>query len=145
MPNEGEIAQIANELQVQQAKGEAIRKQMEAMQTSLMELGSAIDAVNNIKKAKGDTLVPLGSGVYLSCPKLAVDRVIINIGANVMIQKKPDEAVKILETRQKKLNSIIKAMQEDLGLVVQAIEGLNKRASTIAAMGERENVQSPKE
>ncbi|VVB99829.1 Prefoldin subunit alpha [uncultured archaeon] len=144
MANEEELNRLAAELQVQQSNGEAIRQQIQAMQSSLLEIGAAMNAVQNLKKVKGDTLVPLGAGVFLSCPKPDPERVVINIGANVMVQKKPEEAVKLLEERQKAIRDAISSAQQDLEQAVSAIDEIKKRANSIAAE-EGRNVRPPKE
>lgn len=145
MASEEEMNRMASELQLQQAKGEAIRQQMQQMQSSLMEIGAAIDTIENISKAKGDALVPIGAGAYLSCPKPNPDKVVLNAGANVLVQKKPDEAVKILKDRQKKIADAMNTMQKEMGVVVREIEALTNAASSYAAEEERTNVRPPKE
>jgi len=145
MASEEEMNRMANELQLQQAKGEAIRQQMQQMQSSLMEIGAAIDTIENIGKAKGDALVPIGAGIYISCPKPNPERVVMNAGANVLVQKKPDEAVKLLKERQKKITDAMDTMQKEMGAVVREIEALTNAASAYAAEEERTNVRAPKE
>jgi len=137
MGNEEELGRLEGELQMQQARGEAIRQQIQSMQSSSLEVAAAIEALQNIKKVKGDTLVPVGAGVYFSCPKPDFERVVMNIGAGVMVQKKPDEAQGILLDRQKKLADALKSAQDDMSQVISSIEGLTRRASAIAAEEER--------
>jgi prefoldin alpha subunit len=145
MADEEEVNGIANEMQLQQARGEVIRQQIQQMQRNILEISSAVDALNNLKKAKSDTLVPIGAGVLISCPKPTSDRVIIEIGANIMVEKKPEEAVKMLQERQKKIMEAVEESQKGLNDVVRAIERLTERASLIAAEGERGNVRPAKE
>jgi prefoldin alpha subunit len=114
------------------------------MQSSSLEIATAIEALQNTKKVKGDTLVPIGAGVYFSCPKPDFERVVMNIGAGVMVQKKPEEALGVLLDRQKKISDAMKSAQEDMSLVISAIEGLTQRASVIGAAEER-NVRLSKE
>lgn len=144
MGNEEELGRIEGELQMQQARGEAIRQQIQSMQSSSLEIATAIEALQNVKKVKGDTLVPIGAGVYFSCPKPDFERVVMNIGAGVMVQKKPDEALGVLLDRQKKMTDAMKSAQEDMAQVISAIEGLTRRASAIGAQEER-NVRPSKE
>lgn len=145
MANEQEINGIASELQLQQSRGEAIKQQIQQMQGNLLEIGGTIEAIKNLKKAKGDTLVPIGSGVLISCPKPDPEKVIISIGANVMLHKKPEDAIKMLEERQKSVMQAINIAQGDLGEVVKAIDSLTNRASLIAAQEERKNVRPSQE
>ncbi len=144
MANEAELDRIATSLQIQQAKGEAIRTQIQQMEATILEISAAVDAITNLKKAKSDTLVPVGAGVFISCPKPDPDKVVLNIGANVMVSKKPEEAVKLLEERQKKISDAISNAQEDMGEVIKAIDDLSSRASGIAA-SEGKNVRPAKE
>lgn len=144
MANEAELERIAAEMQMQQSRGDAIRQQIQQMQATMLEIGSAIDAVQNIRKAKGDTLVPVGAGVYLSCPKPDPERVVMNAGANVLLQKKPEEAARLLEERQKKVGGAIGEAQQELSDVVREIDRLSQQAGAIAA-SEEKNVRASKE
>jgi prefoldin alpha subunit len=144
MGNEEELNQIEGELQMQQSRGEAIRQQIQSMQSSSLEIATAIEALQNTKKVKGDTLVPIGAGVYFSCPKPDFERVVMNIGAGIMVQKKPEEALGVLLDRQKKISDAMKSAQEDMSQVITAIESLTQRAGVIGAAEER-NVRPSKE
>ncbi len=144
MADEEELQRLSYELQVQQSNGEAIRQQIQAMQSNIIEIGSAIEAVKNLKKMKGDTLIPLGSGTFISCPKPNPEKVVISIGANLMVQKSPEEAVKMLEERQKKISDAMGIAQQDMGRVIQSIESLTQKASVLAAE-ENRDVRSSKE
>jgi prefoldin alpha subunit len=143
MANEEELEKISDELQLQQAKGEAIRQQIQALQGSVVEISAAMEALQNIKKAKGDTLVPVGAGVFFSCPKPDQDRVVMNIGAGIMVNRKPEEALRILEERQKKLSDAMGTAQAELTTVVKAIESLTASAGALGAAEER-NVRAAK-
>ena len=144
MADEEELGRLSYELQVQQETGEAIRQQIQSMQSNIVEISSAIEAIRNLKKMEGDALVPLGAGVFISCPKPNPDKVVLSIGASVMASKSPEEAIKVLEERQKKLSDAMGSAQEDLGKVIQTIEGLTQRASALAGE-EGRDVRPPKE
>jgi len=137
MANEEELASISNELEISQARGESIRQQVQAMQSSLLEMASTIEALQNIGNAKKDTLVPIGAGVFLSCPKPDADRVVVSVGSGIMMEKKPEEAIKILESRQKKLSDAMNEAQKELARIVNMVEQLSLRAGELSAMDER--------
>jgi len=139
---EEELERLAAEIQLQQSRGDAIRQQMQQMQSSLIEIGGAIDAINGLKKAKGNTLVPLGAGAFISCPKPDSEHVTLSIGANIMIQKKPDEAIKYLQERQKKIADAVESAQGDLQEIIKAINAMSQQANALA---EAQNVRAPKE
>ena len=145
MAGEDELERISNDLQVQQAKGEAIRQQIQAMQGSILEVSAAMDALKNLQKAKGDTLVPLGAGVFMSCPKPDMDKVVVSIGAGVMVQKKPEDTIKLLDERINRMSEAVNLAQTDLGQVIKAIEALTERAGVLGAAEEGKNVRPSKE
>ena len=144
MANGEELDRISGELQLQQARGEAIKQQMQQMQNAIIDNASAIEAVQSLGKAKGDVLVPIGGGAFLSCPKPDTSRVVINIGAGVMVSRKPEDAARLLEDRQKKITEAMTAAQKDIAEVVRAMDALTQRASALAAEEER-NVRPSKE
>jgi len=117
---------------------------MGQMQQTVIEIGSAMEAITNLKKAKGDTLVPIGAGVFVSCPKPDPDRVLINIGANLMVNKKPEDAVKMLEDRQKKVREAMQEAQNELQQIVRMIEELTGRGNALSQTEEK-NVRPSKE
>ena len=145
MANEEEFEKISNELQVQQAKGEAIRQQTQSMQGAILEVSAAVEALKNLQKAKGDTLVPLGAGVFISCPKPDTDKIVVSVGAGVMIQKKPEDCIEFLEERQNKMTEAISIAQKELSQVIKTIDTLTDRAGLLGAVEERKNVRASKE
>jgi prefoldin alpha subunit len=145
MANEEEFERISNELQLNQSRGEAIRNQMQSIQSAMGEVAGAIESINGIKAAKGDTLVPVGAGVFLSCPKPDATKVVVSVGAGMLVPKKPEEAVKLLEERQKRMSEALAGAQESLNQVVKEIEKLTAQAGAFAAMEEKRNVRAAKE
>ncbi|MEM4554246.1 MAG: prefoldin subunit alpha [Candidatus Anstonellaceae archaeon] len=141
MVDETEVQKLSYQLQLQQSAGEAVRQQIQAIQANIVEIGSVIEAIKNLKKMKGDTLVPLGAGTFLSCPKPNTEKIIISIGANLMVQKSPEEAVKMLEEKQQKLSDALKAAQQDLEQIAKNIQDLTNKASLLVAE-ESKNVRS---
>ena len=141
---EEDLQRLAAEIQMQQARGDAIRQQMQEMQDSLVNIGGAIDAIQGLKKAKGDTLVPIGAGAYISCPKPDPDAITMSVGANIMVKKKPEDAVKLLQDRQKKITDTMGAAQQDLQQIVKIIDDLTRQANA-QALAEERNVRPSKE
>lgn len=144
MADDNEMNRIAGEVQVQQARGDLIRSQIEQMQSVSVEINASLEAVRNIKKAKGNMLVPVGAGIFLSCSKVDSEHVIVNIGANVMLQKKPDDALQMLQDRQSKISTAIADAQRDLEAVISKVEKLSFEANMAAGKEEKQNVSPSK-
>ncbi|MCX8174729.1 MAG: prefoldin subunit alpha [Candidatus Micrarchaeota archaeon] len=131
MAEEESIESLSYQIQFQQAKGDAIKKQLQDLQSALVEMGGAIETLKNIKKIKGESLLPIGSGVFISYGKPNTERVLINIGANVLSSKTPEEAVKMLEERQNNVRNAINTAQKDLNEVIASIEELSRRVAEL--------------
>ena len=146
MANQDELERISNQLQMQQARGEAIRGQLQAMQSAMVEMTAAIEAIESLSVAtKGDTLLPIGAGVFISCPKPDANKVILSVGGGIMVQKKPDEVVKILQERQKRMVDAMGSSQAGLEEIGKSIERLTVQANSIGVSEERRNVRASKE
>ncbi len=66
------------------------------------EAASAIDSIRGIQGDKNlETLVPMGLGAFAKAAIMPDDRIIINVGAGVAIEKDRDEAINYLEARLK--------------------------------------------
>jgi prefoldin alpha subunit len=142
MAENDELERISSEIQFQQARGESLRTQIQDMQGTILELTGAIEAIENLKKAKGDTLVPIGAGTFISCPKPDAEKVIISVGSGMLVQKKPEEATKMLEERRERVSKNMESLQASLSDVVRSIEEISRQASMLAASEERRNVRA---
>ena len=75
--------------------------------TLLNVLREAISAIESIKslhqKPNSDTLVPIGMGTYVQTKILSNDKIILNIGAGIAVEKTYDSTINYLEARIKEI------------------------------------------
>lgn len=75
--------------------------------TLLNVLREAISAVESIKslrqKPNSDTLVPIGMGTYVQTKILSNDKIVLNIGAGIAVEKTYDSTINYLEARIKEI------------------------------------------
>jgi len=70
----------------------------------LREATSAIESINSLKqKPTSETLVPIGMGTYVQTKISSDDKIVLNIGAGVAMEKDPDTAINYLEARIKEI------------------------------------------
>lgn len=70
----------------------------------LREATSAIDSIRSInEKSDSETLVPVGMGTYVKTKISSADKVVLNIGAGVALEKTSDAAINYLEARIKEI------------------------------------------
>jgi len=70
----------------------------------LREATSAIESIKSLKqKPTSETLVPIGMGTYVQTKISSDDKIVLNIGAGVSMEKDPDTAINYLEARIKEI------------------------------------------
>ena len=68
------------------------------------EATAAIESIKSLnQKPESDTLIPIGMGTYLPTKILPSQKIILNIGAGVAIEKDFQSAINYLEARIKEL------------------------------------------
>ncbi len=85
----------------------------------LREATSAVESIKTInEKSESDTLVPLGLGTFVKTKISSTDKIILNIGADVAIEKNKDSALAFLESRIKEVEVALQenaAKKQDAG------------------------------
>ena len=112
------------EMRAVQARIEEGQRQLQSLQSFTNELAASLNTLKNLQDAKaGDSLFPMGSGVFI---KAAVSdaKVLVEVGAGVVAEKTPEEAVDFL---QKRFDEVLKAgslIQQDLNAMMDRNDAL---------------------
>ena len=77
----------------------------------LEESHNSFEAINNLSiTSDTSSLVPLGIGVYVKSTITAIDKVLVNVGAGVVIEKQKDDAINFVEQRIKEFEMATKQL-----------------------------------
>ncbi len=64
----------------------------------------AIESIKGIgKKSESDTLIPIGMGTFIKTKISSGEKIVLNVGAGVAIEKDKDSAINFLESRIKEI------------------------------------------
>ena len=75
----------------------------------LREATAAIESIKSLNnKSDSDTLVPIGMGTYVPTKISSTNKIILNIGSGVALEKDTDAAVNYLEARIKEIEVALK-------------------------------------
>jgi prefoldin alpha subunit len=77
------------------------------LERALLESRAALESIKGLDGKSTEVLTQIGGGVMLHSPPPSTDRVLINVGANVVIEKSKEEAVAILEERSRDVEKTI--------------------------------------
>lgn len=128
---EEEVRRLVSAYQQYQAQAEAIVRQINLTQLTVEGLDRALGAVEAMEKAEEgqDMLVPIGSGSFVHAKLASREKVVLNVGSGVSIEKTATDAKEILKVRKaevaegsKKLNEMLSKIDQEMQKI-QAILG----------------------
>ena len=112
---------------------EALQKQIEQLNSSITEISLSIETLNELKKGdKGvEVLVPIGRHVLVKMNLEKADKVLLSLGASVLVEKPVDAALEELEEERKKQMQLLAQQQENLRKLVERNEALRAYLNSV--------------
>jgi prefoldin alpha subunit len=103
------------EMRAIQAQIEEGQHQLSSLQSFTNDVIIALNTVKNIKDAsKGESLFPIGSGVFVRASVRDGAKVLVEIGAGVVAEKTPEETAVILQSRLDEVDKAANSIQVEL-------------------------------
>jgi len=126
------------EMQYLGEKLQEMQKQMEKIDESLLEIMNAQDTLNDIKVLKkgSELLVPLTNGIFVKANLESTDNLIVNVGAQVTVQKKISEVVKMLNHQAEDALRVKAQLQEQFEELITRVGELEKDLQGLLEEGE---------
>jgi prefoldin alpha subunit len=128
---EEEIRRLVSAYQQYQSQADAVMRQISLTQVTAEGLDRALGAVEAMEKAEEgqEMLVPIGSGSFVHAKLASREKVVLNIGAGVSIEKTVADAREALKARKadvaeasKKLSDVLSKIDQEMQKI-QAILG----------------------
>lgn len=120
---EEEVRRLLAAYQQYQAQADGIMRQLSITQLTaegLERASAAVDALGNAEVGQ-EILVPIGSGSFIHATLASKEKVVLNVGAGVSIEKNAAEAKDILKVRKaevlegsKKLNEVLAKIDQEM-------------------------------
>jgi len=119
------------ELQILSQQITEMDKYVQEIENKINNLIVSIQSLQEFKKQeKEDVLVPVVPGVFFKGKITNKEKVIINVGSNVVVEKSLNEAVELIEEQLKELekykNELIKELENMINKANQLQEEINK-------------------
>ena len=77
------------------------------LERALLESRAALDSIKGLDGNSPEVLTQIGGGAMLHSPPPSTESVLINVGANIVIEKSKEEAVAMLEERSRDVEKSI--------------------------------------
>ena len=104
------------ELQALDQQIKQIEQNIGILEKQLLEIGNLAENIEEIKKMEKNSKMfsPIGPGIYIESELKDTSEILVNIGSNTMVKKKPDEAKKILLQQKEELQKILETIKIEL-------------------------------
>ena len=130
--SEEQAQQLMYQMQMLESYLNELAHRESTLMTVLREAVSAIESIKALKdNPNSNTLVPLGMGTFAKSQISSKEKIVLNIGAGVAIEKEPDSAINFLESRIKEVEV---ALQDTAAKKQDAISRLEQGKQEINRM-----------
>jgi len=123
--------------QLLQQNLESLRENLEIVERQLIELKNTQQVLKDLNKGDktNDVLIPLGSGCYGKGRVTDLKGFLVNLGANVMVDRKAGSINSFLDKREDELEKVGKEVQERM---IKTANQINETAMEIQRLGKKE-------
>jgi prefoldin alpha subunit len=121
--DEDTINNLIAEVRVLESTYNELSSRQSLLERILIESKSSLDTVNGLSASPSDeVLIPVGGGVLLRASPPKTEKVLLNIGANVVLEKTRADAVKFIESRVGELEGDIEAVASQRSQIAQRLD-----------------------
>lgn len=136
MANEKEIQEKILTYRIIEARIESLLKQRDMVMSKLMEIETTLKGMEEIEKQEEDMLLSLGSETHFFGRITDKKRMVVELGADIAIEKSFDEGKKILNRRKEEIESTIKSLERDISQLSSGLQVLESQINEMVGMGE---------
>jgi len=107
-----------------EARLDGLVKQRDMIANKIWEIETTLQSIAEISKSKEEILFPIGSEAYTFGRAMDKDKLIVEIGAGIALEKNIEEGKETLNRRKTELENAMKDIQEDVAEISNNIEML---------------------
>lgn len=103
---------------------QGMMKNQDLLMTKINEIESTLAGIEELSRAGGELKFHIGDGVFFPAKVSENKKIIVSVGAEVALEKTPEEARKILEGRRVETNKALVDAQKEIERLTKGIEAL---------------------
>jgi len=118
--NEEKVQEQIFLLQQLQAESEAVQRKIVELELMSVELDKTIESLEYFESLDGsvEALMNLGGGVFAYVDVKDSKKMLVDVGAGIIIEKKVEEAIETLKKKKEKVNENIAKLEQVLQQIV---------------------------
>ena len=129
---------LAVELRVLEGTYNDLTARQNLLERALLENRAALDALKGLTTDQSsEVLMQIGGGAMLRAQPPSADRVLVNIGANVVIEKSREEAAALLEGRSREMETSVVSLINQRNQIAERLEADRQLLQNLLAQSQK--------
>jgi len=140
MAEEDSSYQLLGEYENLRSQAQAYEENLQVINDRISEFQNTITSIKEMKDLEGEkeTLVPLGSGAFIKTTLPKPEKITLNVGAEVYVNKSLAEAVQTLEGRVDELEKVRKEHDSSYQKIMQRLQEIAPQVQQIMASQQKQ-------
>lgn len=120
---EDRVNNLVAEIRVLEGTFNELSGRQNLLERILIETRSSLETLSGLGSTKSEeVLFPVGGGILLRASPPKTDKVLLNVGANVVVEKSKDYATKFMEARATEIEESIVAIANQRNQIAQRLD-----------------------
>ena len=124
MVNEKELQEKMLIYRTLESRLEALTRQRDLVSSKIVEIISTISSIDEISKNQKDILFKLGSEAFTYGNVADKNKILVEIGAGIVLENPPEDGKEILNKRKQEMESVLKEIQNNISQISSAMNQL---------------------
>jgi len=126
MSQNNNVLEKYQSMQEFQKQAQLMQNQLETLENQTGELETVKDTLSCIEKGNGDedVLIPLGSGVFIKGVLKGNEKIVMNVGADLVVEKSVSNALKLVDEQIEKMGEIKGNVAQEINEIMMNLQKL---------------------
>ncbi len=130
--SEEQAQQLLYQMQMLESYTANLDQKEEAIMTFLREAISSVESIRGIdQNQEFESLVPVGLGTYIKANISGTSKVLLNVGAGIVVEKEHNSAINYLESRIKELQVALNETASQKHQILMRLEHLKQEMNRL--------------
>jgi prefoldin alpha subunit len=118
---EDSVNALLMEVRILESTYNELTSRQNLLERALLESRAALDSIKGLSDSSPEVLTQIGAGAMLRSQPPSTDKVLVSVGANVVIEKTKEEAVAMLEERSRDVEKTIVSVLQQRNEIAQRL------------------------
>lgn len=134
MSDEEKLQSMVYELRLLEGRFNELNSHRQFLLRAFAEANAGRDALRGLSESdSSDVLIPLGGGIFVKGTTPPPDRILLGIGADVVMEQNRDEALKSVDMRLKELENAVAGIEAQRNDLANRINAQRTAINNLAA------------